>query len=279
MLELRRLALLHQFAAMGSIAGVAAATGYSASAVSQQLAVLEKEAGVALLERSARSAALTEAGQRLAKHAAIVLDAVEAAEADLTQTTTGRIVVSTIPTVAVAVAPRLVAIEGPQVVLRQYTDEEALERLRAREIDIAVVDAWHPTEPEPGLIRTELMVDPLVIAGPVDHPTWLVAPPDQPSRRVAETIMAALDVQPDSRWEFMGLATIASLVAAGVGAAVLPRLALLHVDVPTTPTGRTRRIDAVIRAGSRTRPAVTAVIEALSSLGRPVAGRPTSASR
>jgi DNA-binding transcriptional LysR family regulator len=269
MLELRRLALLHHFAALGSIAAVATATGYSPSAVSQQLAVLEKEAGVALLERTPRSAVLTEAGQRLARHAATVLDAVEAAEADLAKATgdaTGRITISTIPSVAVAVAPRLVKIRGPQIVLRQYVDDEALERLRSREIDIAVVDSWRPTEPEPGLLRTELMVDPLVIAGPVDHPTWLVAPPDQPSRGIVETIMAERGVRPDTRWEFMGLSTIASLVAAGVGAAVLPRLALRHVDVPTTPTGRSRRIDAVIRVGSRNRPAVTAVMDALASL-------------
>jgi DNA-binding transcriptional LysR family regulator len=70
-------------------------------------------------------------------------------------------------------------------------------------------------------------------------------------------------VRPDTRWEFMGLSTIASLVAAGVGAAVLPQLALRHVDVPTTPTGRSRRIDAVIRAGSRNRPAVMSVLDAL----------------
>lgn len=267
MLELRRLALLHHFAAMGSIAAVAAATGYSPSAVSQQLAVLEKEVGVALLERTPRSAVLTEAGQRLAKHAATVLDAVEAAEADLaTADTTGRITISTIPSVAVVVAPRLVTLRGPQILLRQYIDDEALNRLRSREIDIAVVDAWRPVDPEPGLIRTELMVDPLVIAGPVDHPTWLVAPPDQPSRGIVETIMAERGVRPDTRWEFMGLSTIASLVAAGVGAAVLPQLALRHVDVPTTPTGRSRRIDAVIRAGSRNRPAVTTVLDALASL-------------
>jgi DNA-binding transcriptional LysR family regulator len=269
MLEVRRLALLHQFAALGSIAAVAAATGYSASAVSQQLTVLEREAGVALLERSARSATLTEAGHRLAEHAVKVLDAVEAAESDLADAagdTTGRVVVSTIPTVAVAVAPHLVLIDGPQVVLRQYGDEEALERLRTREVDIAIVDVWHDAPPEPGLVRTTLMTDPLVIAGLVDHPTWLVAPADQPSRRVAEEVMAELGVQPDSRWEFMGLATIASLVAAGVGAAVLPRLALLHVEVPTRPTGRSRRIDAVIRAGSRARPAVRAVVGALRQL-------------
>ena len=267
MLELRRLVLLHHFAALGSIAAVATATGYSASAVSQQLAVLEREAGVALLERSARSASLTEAGRRLADHAATVLDAVEAAESDLAQAAGnagGRITVSTIPTVAVAVAPRLIGLTGPHVVLRQHTDDaQALDRLRAREVDIAIIDTWHAAPADPALIRTRLMIDPVVIAGPVDHSTWLVAPSDQPSRRVAEEVMAELGVEPDSRWEFMGLATIAGLVAAGVGAAVLPRLALRHVDVPTTPTDRFRSIEAVIRAGSRTRPAVVAVLDAL----------------
>jgi hypothetical protein len=43
-------------------------------------------------------------------------------------------------------------------------------------------------EPEPGLLRTELMVHPLVIAGPADHPTWLVAPPDQPSRGIMDAL-------------------------------------------------------------------------------------------
>jgi DNA-binding transcriptional LysR family regulator len=111
------------------------------------------------------------------------------------------------------------------------------------------------------------MVDPVIIAGPVDHSTWLVAPDDQPSRRVAEEVMAELGVEPDSRWEFMGLSTIAGLVAAGVGAAVLPRLALQHVDVPTTPTTRSRGIDAVVRTGSWTRPSVRAVLDVLLSSG------------
>ncbi|MGX1778151.1 LysR family transcriptional regulator [Nocardia brasiliensis] len=271
MLELRRLALLHQFAVLGSIAATAAATGYSASAVSQQLTVLEREAGVALLERSARSAALTEAGRRLAHHAATILDAVETAESDLADSaadTGGRIVVSTIPTVAIAAAPRLILPNGPEVVLRQHTDAEALDRLRTREVDIAVVDAWQDCPREPGLRRIELMTDPLLVAGGADHTTWLVAPPDQLSRRVAEDVMAELGIEPHNRWEFMGLATIADLVAAGVGAAILPRLALRNVDVPTTPTGRHRRIDAVIRTASQARPAVRAVIDALSTLDR-----------
>ena len=69
MLDIRRLRMLHEFAARGSIARTAEALGYTPSAVSQQLAVLEKEAGTPLLDRTARSAGLTDAGKRLAIHA------------------------------------------------------------------------------------------------------------------------------------------------------------------------------------------------------------------
>ena len=66
MLEVHRLRLLLEFAERGTIAAAAAALGYTPSAVSQQLAALERETGAALLDRTARTAELTEAGQRLA---------------------------------------------------------------------------------------------------------------------------------------------------------------------------------------------------------------------
>src|ERR1700689_3898425 len=83
MLDIRRLRMLHEFAARGAIARTAEALGYTPSAVSQQLAVLEKEAGTPLLDRTARSAGLTDAGKRLAGHAGRILAMMEAAEADL----------------------------------------------------------------------------------------------------------------------------------------------------------------------------------------------------
>src|SRR5580704_7744514 len=73
MLDLHRLRLLQEFAARGSIARTAAVLGYTPSAVSQQLAALEREAGTALLDRSARRAELTDAGRRLAGHAERIL--------------------------------------------------------------------------------------------------------------------------------------------------------------------------------------------------------------
>src|SRR3954468_13703983 len=110
MLDVRRLRLLREFAERGSIAATAKALGYTASAVSQQLAVLEREIGTALLDRTARSAELTDAGRRLAGHAERILAMVEEAETDLSAEATepaGRVVATAFPSAAVAFAPAL----------------------------------------------------------------------------------------------------------------------------------------------------------------------------
>ena len=91
MLDLQRLRLLRELEARGTVHGAARALDYTPSAISQQLAVLEREAGVALLERSGRNVRLTEAGQVLVRHAASLLDGVEAAEAELADVAAGRV--------------------------------------------------------------------------------------------------------------------------------------------------------------------------------------------
>ncbi|MGB4135374.1 MAG: LysR family transcriptional regulator, partial [Microbacterium sp.] len=83
MFELRRLRLLHELALRGTIAEVAASLSYSPSTVSQQLAILEREAGVSLLEPDGRRVRLTAQGRRLADHAARALELDEAARAAL----------------------------------------------------------------------------------------------------------------------------------------------------------------------------------------------------
>src|SRR5689334_8809243 len=82
-LDLRRLRFLREFEERGTLAAVAAALGYSPSTVSQQLALLEKDAGVALLEKAGRGVRLNDAGRLLARHARVLLSAAEAAQADL----------------------------------------------------------------------------------------------------------------------------------------------------------------------------------------------------
>src|SRR5918992_5042948 len=86
MLDVRRLRLLRELAARGTVTAVAEALAYTPSAVSQQLAQLERDAGLPLLERVGRGVRLTEAGRRLVVHADAVLARLDEAEADLERT-------------------------------------------------------------------------------------------------------------------------------------------------------------------------------------------------
>src|SRR5918996_333388 len=90
MLDLRRLRLLREVDARGTVHGAARALDYTPSAISQQLAVLEREAGAKLLERTGRNVRLTDAGRVLVRHAATLLDGMEAAEAEVAAIAAGR---------------------------------------------------------------------------------------------------------------------------------------------------------------------------------------------
>ncbi len=293
MLDLHRLQLLHHFAQQGSIAATAAALGYSASAVSQQLSTLEREAGGALLDRTARSAELTVLGWRLAEHAAVVLEAVEAAEVDLaahTGSPAGPVRIAAVPSIAVALGPALAALMSRErdleVVVRQAAPSEALSRLRSRDVDIAVVDdhAAKPPTTHDRLDAEVLRHDPLVLVLPRDHPAidepdpvelpslaagpWICAPVGEPSRTAFDRVLSEALVTPEARWEFEGLATIAALVAEGVGIAILPRIAVTAalrdlVVLRELPVPAARAVVALTRTSSRGRPAIEVALAAL----------------
>lgn len=299
MLDLHRLRLLQEFAARGSIARTAAVLGYTPSAVSQQLAALEREAGTALLDRSARRAELTDAGRRLAGHAERILAMVEAAETDLSAQAdepAGRVVATAFPSAAVAFAPALArslrAHPRLTLVLRQTGAGEGLRQVRSGEVDVAIVDDWTSrlAEEVDGSILTlhHLIRDPLVLvlprthpaaAGPVDlralrHEPWLAAPAGEPSRQAVDRLLAAVGVTPPVLSEFEGMATIVSLVARGIGIAILPRLAVAAADrrviVRDLPLGLdlARDVHAVARAASTRRPSVAVIVTALRAAAR-----------
>src|SRR3954454_23912068 len=266
MLDLHRLRLLQEFAARGSIARTAAVLGYTPSAVSQQLAALEREAGTALLDRSARRAELTDAGRRLAVHAERILAMVEEAETDLSaeaEEPAGRVVATAFPSAAVAFAPALArslrAHPKLTLVLRQTGADEGLRQVRSGEVDVAIVDDWTArlAEEVDGSILTcyHLIRDPLVLVLPRTHPAaagpaaaspadlpapvdlralpheaWLAAPAGEPSRLAVDRLLAAVGVTPPVLSEFEGMATIVSLAARGIGIAILPRLAVAAAD-------------------------------------------------
>jgi DNA-binding transcriptional LysR family regulator len=256
--------MLHEFAARGSIARTADALGYTPSAVSQQLAVLEREAGTPLLDRTARSAGLTDAGRRLAAHAERILAMVEEAEADLSRHASqpsGRVVVTAFPSAAVAFAPALARSlrAHPQLslLLRQSSPPEGLQLVRSGEVEVAIVDDWtgrmsadlasrdgaDGTDRSHGVLSYyHLVRDPLVLVVARGHPAaapdrpvdlralrnepWLAAPAGEPSRRAADRLLAAVGVTSPVPSEFEGLGTVANLVARGLGIAIMPRLSV-----------------------------------------------------
>jgi len=298
MLDTHRLRLLREFAERGTIAATAAALGYTPSAVSQQLAALERETGAVLLDRTARTAELTDAGRRLVEHAERILAMVEAAEADLSSAgPTGRVTVTAFPTAAVAFGPALVrrvrAHPGLSLLLRETQREEGLRLVRSGEVDVALIADWSGrlTRPGPGagsvpgksqadeetgvLRFYRLLRDPLVLVLPRGHPfadpakpvdldelrdePWLAAPIGEPSRQAVDRLLVGTGGMPPAPWQFEGLSTILSLVARGIGIAALPRLTLAGGD---------RRVAVRELPGTAQARDVCAVARA-SSVGRP----------
>ncbi len=174
MLGVWRLQLLREVSRRGSIKAAAEAMEVTPSAVSQQLAILEREAGVPLLEKSGRRVHLTDAGRRLVRHADTITGAIASAEADLAslrQVVTGTLRVAAFPTAARAIMPPVMTALSHlhpelRVTLRDLEADESLTALRNDEIDIAIVDDYGEGSraSDPGLEVCEFMRDPIYLA-------------------------------------------------------------------------------------------------------------------
>ncbi|WP_028648784.1 LysR family transcriptional regulator [Nocardiopsis sp. CNT312] len=305
MLDLRRLQLLREFGLRGTIAGAAAALGYTPSAVSQQLAALERETGVALLDRSARGAELTDAGRLLVDQTEKILSLVEATESILAEqadVAVGVVTVTAFPTAAVALAPLLARAlrehQGMQLLLRQTLLATGTHKVRSREVDVALVDDWTGQHPgrgtDGGLRHIHLLRDPLVLALPEEHrladprepleldrllgESWIVAPESERSRYGTDRLMAEAGGLPAAAWEFEGLGTILSLVSRGIGIAAVPALAMVGApaglvfrELPASAPAR--HVYAVLRPAALRRPAVQVTLAALRDAASEVEAR------
>ena len=181
MLDLRRLRLLHELHARGTIAAVADALRYTPSAVSQQLAVLEREAGVPLLEKAGRGVRLTDAAVVLARHAGTVLEQADRASAALAAAAAGdpvgRVRIAAFQSVALHVAaPALQALARAAPELRtelvEAEPEQALPALALGDLDLVLGDEWQhqPHARIAGLERRDLHRDPVHVLLPASHP-------------------------------------------------------------------------------------------------------------
>src|SRR5260370_23265843 len=157
MLNVGRLRVLKEVAYRGSFSGAAEALSYSQSAVSQQIAALEAETGLTLVERHPRGVSLTAAGQALVRHAEGILARLEAAEAALSAIAGlrgGRLRMASFPTAGAALMPLAIATfraSYPDVdlTLAEGEPEQIVPRLRGGELDLALLFEFAGAAPLP----------------------------------------------------------------------------------------------------------------------------------
>ena len=181
MLDVRRLRLLRELHVRGTVRAAAEALGYTPSAISQQLAALEREAGAPLLERAGRRVRLTEAGLVLVRHATSLLAGLEEAEAEVAAVAAGRVtglvrVAAFQSALLRIVTPAIAALASSQPGIRveavEAEVEEAVPSLDLRHLDILVGDeyAGQPRPLHPGLHREAVLREGINLVVPAGHP-------------------------------------------------------------------------------------------------------------
>src|SRR5581483_871365 len=301
MLHLGRLQVLCEVVNRGSFSAAAEALSYTQSAVSQSIARLEAETGTTLVVRDRRGVRATAAGATLVDHAEAIFAQVEAAEADLAAVLglrAGRLRVASFPSAGATLMPVAVSRfrqAHPEVTLNlaEGDPEQIGPRLRAGEFDLALLFEFPGVRERPGagLKSVTLMEDPMNVALPTEHPLaskrslsltdlrderWVQTSASSPcARHVVRSCLAA-GFEPEVSFESDDYETIQGLVAAGVGVALIPRLALTRVHAgivvrALAPRSPVRKVTAATMAGPGVAPAAKSMIAVL----RDVAGRYT----
>lgn len=302
MLDVRRLRVLREVARRGSLSAAAEVLSYTPSAVSQQIATLERETGSALLERRARGVVLTEAGNVLVEHAEAILARVAAAEAALTALTEvrrGRLRMASFATAGATVLPRALNVfraRHPEieVTVGQASPRESVEGLRAGRLDLALTADLDP-EPAEGVVTVPLFEDAFQLALPAGHPlaaasavafedlaaeTWVDVPGSASGGGALKAVAAVYGFTPRIAFESDEYTAVWELVRARVGLALVPRLALHPSQDGVVlrdlgPDGPRRSIQAATRAPAFRSPAAEAMLDILRTLG-PANGAGTS---
>ena len=308
MLNLDRLRALHAVADRGSLMAAADALHVTNSAISQQLAKLEDEVGQPLLERNGRGVRLTDAAMVLVAHTARALSVLEQAEAEIDQQRTelvGRLSIAAFPTAMRGLAPAAlnhIRVAHPKldVVVHEQEPHESIPLLARGDLNLLIAQDWvnQPLALPDGLSRAPLMDDVADVALPAGHPLadqpavtleqladqrWIVW---QPGTVCHDWLMHTLRTQgyePIIAHTAGEHATQLALVAAGLGAAVIPRLGRGRVPdgvrmVPVRPSLH-RQIYALWRTQTSRPRAVQAAVAAFQISASPTetrAARPSS---
>ncbi|MEH1130454.1 LysR family transcriptional regulator [Micromonospora sp. CPCC 206061] len=283
MLDVTRLRVLDALARHGSVTAAAKQLHYSQPTVSHHLARLEAETGAQLLQRVGRGIRLTQAGQLLADRAAEIIGRIDAADAELAAhvgLTAGRVRLAGFSSVIGSLVPRAVAAlssknPGLRVSLVDTHPPEALELLRAGTIDVAVIFRYDETEPEPEGVRLHhLLDDPVYVLSTrrvrklatLSDDTWIAG--CERCRSHLLRLCADEGFEPRIGFASDDMVVMQTLVAAGLGATIMPGLALrahrAKGIVASELPGSRRHVYAATYGEPPDPPATTALLTALA---------------
>lgn len=298
MLDVRRLHLLRELDRRGTIAAVAEALTFTASAVSQQLGVLEREAGVPLLERTGRRVVLTPAGHTLVTHADVVLERLELAVSELAgarEGIGGPLRIGTFPSGGPAIVPATLAelaLRHPALepMVQEIDSARVSDGLRAGELDVALVHDYDfvPASPDTTVDQVPLLEESMYLAtggatdsspptgpaargdtleellGPWAASPWITARDGTTGHAMAVRACQAAGFQPRIRHQVNDFRTVLALAAIGQGAGFVPEMATAHAPegVVLTRLPLFRRSKVACRAGGGAHPAIAAFVAA-----------------
>jgi DNA-binding transcriptional LysR family regulator len=290
MLDSRRLEVFHAVASTRSFSAAGDRVGLTQPGVSRQVAALEREIGKQLFDRSGRSVHLTAAGELLFDHAQAVLGRLALAERDLARLAAGEIGslrIAAHPSAAVSLMPEAVGEftrQRPDVELSliESDSNDSPDELRAGQIDLAVVsvDDGRSHQAEDDLAHHHLLDDEWLLVLPADHQLAHVRRltiAQLAGQRMIESkstagaiaaLSARVGTEPQGRFQCEEWLGRQGLVAAGVGVAVIPRLALAAVrpDLVVRPLGGAippRHVYALHRRAAVNDPLVSAMVDEL----------------
>ncbi|MFJ3100045.1 LysR family transcriptional regulator [Streptomyces sp. NPDC086835] len=302
MLDLGRLRALHAVSVHGTVGAAAAALGYTPSAVSQQIAKLERETRTTLLEREGRGVRLTDEARQLAATAQQLLSIVEEAEVRLEERRgepAGRLSIACFASASRGLMPYVLADlarRHPDLDARLHeVDPHLSVDLVARgAIDLAVAHDWDiaPLPTPAGVEQAVIGDDMCDVLVPVGHALaaadtvrredlkderWITQPPGTVCHDWLLRTLRAAGCEPLIAHQAEENHTQVALVAAGLGIALVPRLGrgtlppqVVAVRLAPVPT---RRLHALWRTGAARRPAITETVRTLQKLWPEVSAR------
>ncbi|GEL26686.1 LysR family transcriptional regulator [Pseudonocardia sulfidoxydans NBRC 16205] len=297
MLDTRRLRIFCTVAEEGSFTAAAARLHFTQSAVSQQMAILEREVGTPLVDRRPRGIRLTPAGTLLAERARSLLNELAGLEQEVQRIgeRPAAVHLGVFTTAGAHLVPLVVREyrqrhPDTQLVLHPSQPGELPAQLADGLITVGLSwDYDFAPRPDEGLLHHHLRDDPMCVLLPENHPRaaapsvrlrdlsdepWIARDHRAPYADALEVMCRIAGFEPDVVFRTEDYSALQGLVAAGVGVAVAPRLALVAqrpdiVAVPFEDPAFTRRIDAVTLLESARDPLVAALVDVLREVARP----------